>query len=46
MGRVGLDLCAQVGVPETDDSILTTGEDVFRDSLGITCDVNGPSVLL
>jgi hypothetical protein len=46
VGRVGLDLCAQVWVPETDESILTTGEDIFRASFGVSCDVDGPFVIL
>lgn len=46
VGRVGLDFCTQAGVPETDGSVLTTGEDVFRASLGVPYDVDGPFVIL
>ena len=46
MGRIGLDLGAQGGVPETDDAVLTTGEDIFRASFGVARDVHGALVIL
>jgi hypothetical protein len=45
VGRIGLDLCAQTGVPETDDPVLTTGKDIFRSSLGVPCDMHGAFVI-
>jgi hypothetical protein len=44
--RIGLDLCAQAGVPETDNAVLTASEDIFRGSLGVACDVHGAFVIL
>ena len=46
VGRIGLDHCAQVGVPETDNAVLTTREDIFRASFGVPCDVHGAFVIL
>jgi hypothetical protein len=46
VGRIGLDHCAQVGVPETDKPVLTTREDIFRASFGIPCDMHGALVIL
>src|SRR6266576_4709875 len=46
VGRISLDRCAQVGVPETDNSVLTTREDIFRASFGVPCDVHGAFVIL
>lgn len=46
MGRISPDFCAQVGVPETDNSVLTTRKDIFRASFGVPCDVHGAFVIL
>ena len=46
MGRVGLDLRAQAGVPQTDESILTASENVFRAAFGVPRDVYGSLVIL
>jgi hypothetical protein len=45
VGRISLDHCAQVGVPETDNSVLTTREDIFRASFGVPCDMHGAFVI-
>lgn len=45
MGRISLDHRAQVGVPETDNSVLTTREDIFRASFGVPCDMHGAFVI-
>jgi hypothetical protein len=44
--RIRLDHCAQAGVPETDNSVLTTREDIFRASFGVPCDMHGAFVIL
>lgn len=46
MGRIRLDHCAQFGVRETDDSVLTTREDIFRASSGVPCDMHGAFVTI
>ena len=46
VGRISLDHCAQAGVPETDNSVLTTREDIFRASFGVPCDMHGAFVIL
>jgi hypothetical protein len=46
VGRISLDHRAQVVVPETDNSVLTTREDIFRASFGVPCDVHGAFVVL
>jgi len=46
VGRIRPDFCAQVGVPETDNSVLTTRKDIFRASFGVPCDVHGAFVIL
>jgi hypothetical protein len=46
VGRIRLDHGAQFGVPETDDSVLTTGEDIFRASFGEPCDMHGAFVTI
>lgn len=46
MGRIRLDHCAQVVVPETDNSVLTARQDIFRASFGVPCDVHGAFVIL
>jgi hypothetical protein len=46
VGRISLDHCAQFGVPETDNSVLTACEDVFRASFGVPCDMHGAFVTI
>ena len=46
VGRISLDHCAQVWVPETNNSVLTTREDIFRTSFGVPCDMHGAFVIL
>ena len=46
MGRIRLDHSAQFGVPETDDSVLTTRQDIFRASFGVPCDMHGAFVTI
>jgi hypothetical protein len=46
VGRISLDHCAQFGVPETDNSVLTACEDVFRASFGVPRDVHGAFVTI